>query len=93
MGRIEKDYMKKTTILIFLMFLLMSAAAVAQDLATGFTGTSGMPDTGNNVGGSDVPQTAQITASSFLQPGTLAYLVATLVSLGIYARRKQRKRT
>jgi len=85
--------MKKTTILIFLMFLLLSTAAVAQDLAAGFTGTSGMPDTGNYVGGSDVPQTVQITASSFLQPGTLAYLVATVVSLGIYAKRKQRKRT
>ncbi|MBS1226342.1 MAG: hypothetical protein H6R32_276 [Candidatus Aminicenantes bacterium] len=84
--------MKKTTILIFSMFLLLSTATVAQDLASGFTGTAGMPDTGNNTGGGDVPQTAQITASSFLQPGTLAYLVASLVSLGIYAKRKQRKR-
>jgi hypothetical protein len=84
--------MKKTTTLIFLMFLMLSIAAVAQDLGIDITGTAGMPDTGNNVGGSDVPQSAQITASSFLQPGTLAYLAATLVSLGIYAKRKQRKR-
>lgn len=87
-----KNYMKKTTFLIFSMFLLLSTAAVAQELATGFTTTAGMPATGNTMGGSDVPQTAQITASSFLQPGTLAYLAATLVSLGIYAKRKQRKR-
>ncbi len=84
--------MKKTAILIFFMFLMLSTAAVAQDLRAGLGGTAGMPDTENYMGGSDISQTAQITASSFLQPGTLAYLVASLVSLGLYAKRKQRKR-
>jgi hypothetical protein len=82
--------MKKIAIL---MFLILSTAVVAQDLETGLGGTAGIPDTGNTMGGSDIPQTAQITASSFLQPGTLAYLAASLVSLGLYAKRKQRKKS
>jgi len=84
--------MKKTAISIFLMILMLSTAALAQELASGFTGTAGRPDTESNSGGSDIAQTVQITASSFMQPGTLAYLVASLVSLGIYAKRKQRKK-
>lgn len=85
--------MKKTATIIFLMFLMLSTAAVAQDLNTDLAGTAGIPNTRDNTGGSDVPQTSQITGASFLQPGTLAYLVASLVSLGIYAKRKQKKRT
>lgn len=85
--------MRKIVILMFLMILMLSTAALAQELASGFARTAAWPDTENNVGGSNVSPTAQITASSFMQPGTLAYLVATLVSLGIYAKRKQRKRS
>lgn len=85
--------MKKIAILICLMLLILSTAAIAQNMGTGLTGTAGKPDTGSNTGGTGVTPTAQITASSFLQPGTLAYLAASLVSLGIYAKRKQRKRS
>jgi hypothetical protein len=85
--------MKKLAISMFLMILMLSTAVIAQELASGFTGTAGRPDTESHIGGSDVAPTAQITTSSFMQPGTLAYLLASLVSLGIYAKRKQRKRS